>query len=205
MRTFRQGVARAALALAVTALAVTGAVAQTPPGQTGEQKRPAGRGGQRPGMPPGGELNLQTVQNLVDAWALVQAEKDLELSNEQYPDFVARMTRLNNARRRFMMERQRLIRELRASVMTPAENRPEDAALTEKVRSLDDLNQKAAQEVRRLAQEVDGVLTPYQRARFRIFEEQIERQKIDMLIRARAGRGTEPAPAPVAGKARGGG
>jgi hypothetical protein len=33
---------------------------------------------------------------------------------------------------------------------------------------------------------VDEVLTPRQQARFRLFEERIEQQKLDLLMRARA-------------------
>jgi Spy/CpxP family protein refolding chaperone len=182
MTTGTRRLTRAGLAL-VVALAGTGLQAQAPPDQaTPPPQRPAARGGQRP-IPPGAELNVQNVQNLVDAWALVQAQKELELSDEQHPNFVARMTRLQTTRRRFMMERQRLMREMRAMVF--GSPRPDDAAVSEKVKALDDLQQRSADQVRKLTAEMDAVLTPFQRARFRLFEEQIERQKLDMLMRAR--------------------
>jgi hypothetical protein len=57
--------------------------------------------------------------------------------------------------------------------------------VSEKVKALDDLQQRSADQVRKLTAEMDAVLTPFQRARFRLFEEQIERQKLDLLMRAR--------------------
>ena len=57
----------------------------------GAPARTAPRGGQRPGGPgaatPADQLQ---VQRLLDAWALVQAKDQLQLTDEQYPGFVAR-------------------------------------------------------------------------------------------------------------------
>ena len=203
MTTFTHGVKQAAVVLATLTVALAGVSAQAPPPQTGGQQRQAGRPtGQRAPVGPGGELNLQTVQNLVDAWALVEAEKDLELTNTQYPDFVAKMQRVQSTRRRHMMERQRMLRELNA--MAFAGQRPDDAALTEKLKAFDQLTERTAQELRQVTQELDGIFTPYQRVRFRLFEERMERRKIELLARARAGRagggGTVPAAPPAKGR-----
>ena len=196
-------VSHAALALAMVAVLGRDSGAQTtqtaPPRQANKeaQRQAAGRGGLRPGGPAGeaNPQNIQAVQSLVDGWAIVEARKRLELSDEQYAGFVAKFTNLQNARRRHMMARQRLLRELNAAAFGATETRPADAVFTEKVKALDDLSQTATQELRQLALEVDNVLTPYQRARFRLFEEQVERQKLDLLSRSRQGRGAEPPPA----------
>jgi hypothetical protein len=183
---------RTALLVMVAALTVTDVWAQTapPPG------RPAPRNAQR-GMRAGGPadapLNLQNLQNLVDAWALVEAQKFLVLSNEQYPNFVARMTRLQNTRRRHMMERRRLLAELRPLVNGPGPY--QDEAISTKMKALDELNQRASQEARQAVLELDGVLSPFQRGRFRMFEEQMEVKKLEFIGRARQGGGAPP-PAP---------
>ena len=176
-----------AVALAATVALVGGDVwAQTMPAQkqateAARSQRPvAGRSG--PGRPGGpGEIGL--VQNMIDTWALVEAQKQLELTDDQYSSFVPRMTKLNTARRRHMADRTRLLGELRQLLRgaTPAS----DDAIADKVRAIDDLNQRSGQELRQLAAELDGTLTPYQRARFRLFEELIELRKIDMLLRVR--------------------
>ncbi len=199
MTTFTRVVKPLAVVLATVTVALAGVSAQAPP--PGERQGDRGKGGRGAGAP--GDLNVMTVQNLVDAWALVEAEKDLELTNTQYPDFVARMQRIQNTRRRHMMERNRMMRELNG--LTFASPRPDDAALTEKLKAFDQLTEKSAQEMRQLNQELDGILTPYQRARFRLFEERLERRKLDLLMRSRAGRagGDGPAAAPPP-KGRGG-
>ena len=187
------------LIVAAVAMAVVSVGAQTAP----PPERPAGKGGARAGAP-AGELNLQTVQSMVDAWALVEAQKQLDLSEEQHGTFVTRMMRLQNLRRRHMMERQRLLREMGGVAFSGGSQRPDDAALTEKLKTFDDLSQRSAQELRQATQELDAILTPYQRVRFRVFEERIERQKIDMLMRARAARGGGTAPVVPPQKGRGG-
>lgn len=58
---------------------------------------------------------------------------------------------------------------------------PRDELVDEKVRALDELARRAGDELRKSYQEVDAVLTPWQRGRFRLFEEQLERRKIELL------------------------
>lgn len=61
----------------------------------------------------------------------------------------------------------------------------EDDAIAEKLKALDDLNQRGQEEIRTAYAAVDGILTPAQRGRFRLFEEQIERRKVDLLMKVR--------------------
>jgi hypothetical protein len=208
MTTFTRCVKQTALVAATVTVAVASVVAQAPPPQQTGSQTPQRQQGLRPNprgvVPPGGELNVQTVQNLVDAWALVEAQQELALADGQLSDFVAKMQRVQSTRRRHMMERQRQLRELRALAF--ASQKPDDAALTEKLKAFDQLNERSAQEMRQVVQELDGMLTPYQRVRFRVFEEAMERRKIDLLTRARAGRAggggaTAPAqPPPATGR-----
>jgi Spy/CpxP family protein refolding chaperone len=204
MTTCTRRVKQAGIALVTITLAIASVSAQAPPPQAGQAPQ---RQGNRPGGPRGpaapGELNLQTVQNLVDAWALVEAEKDLELTNTQYSDFVARMQRVQSTRRRHMMERQRMLREMNGMLF--GNPRPDDAAINEKLKAFDQLTERSAQEMRQVVQDLDGILTPYQRARFRLFEERMERRKLELLTRARAGRGGgDGTAATPPGKGRGG-
>ena len=209
MTTFERHVKRASLVAAVitVAIASVGAQGQAPPPANKTPERPAARGLGRGDAAPG-EFSIQAVQDALDGMVLIEAERELGLTGEQYPDFFAKMRRIQNVRRRHTMERTRMFRELNA--MTFANPKPDDAALTEKLKTFDQLNERSAQEMRQLAQELEGILTPYQRVRFRLFEERMERRKIDMLARARAGRaggggGNPPAQSPAApGKGRGG-
>jgi hypothetical protein len=168
-----------ALAVAGASLAPDVARAQDPQTQTAPA-RTAPRGGQRPGGAGGATPADQLqVQRLLDAWALVQAKDQLQLTDEQYPGFVARMTKLHNTRRRIAMERRQLMGELRMLLnQSPA---AKDDVLTTKVRALDELTKRGADESQQATLEIDGALTPWQRGRFRMFEELIERRKIEML------------------------
>ena len=46
-------------------------------------------------------------------------------------------------------------------------------------------DERAAAELRRALDGVDEILTVRQQARFRLFEDQMERRKLDLLMRAR--------------------
>ncbi len=61
----------------------------------------------------------------------------------------------------------------------------EDDALRTQLKALNDLDARVGTEVRQALEGVDQVLDLRQQARFRLFEEQMERRKVDLLMRAR--------------------
>jgi hypothetical protein len=141
-------------------------------------ERPAGRAGRAPLAPTNSEL-----ATILDAYAIVQAQNALKLDDEQYGRFVSRLKRLQDARRRNTQIRGRLIQELRK--MT-ADASTDEGAIRERLRALRDAEQQAAEALRREYDSLDEVLDPRQQVRFRVFEEQLERRKLDLLMRARA-------------------
>jgi len=126
-------------------------------------------------------MNAQQVQELLDTFAVMQAEQALQLSEEQYPNFVAQLRKLQITRRRFQQERQRLLRELNGLAQRGDAAREE--MLLAKLRELDDLGQRTVEQMRERYADLDRVLTPIQRARFRFFEDQLERRKIELLMK----------------------
>ena len=180
--------ARMIVALAMAGACLTPGVARAQDPQTQGAARTGPRGGQRAGgagaATPADQLQ---VQRLLDAWALVQAKEQLQLTDDQYPRFVARLTKLHDTRRRIAMERRRLMGELRMLLnQTPV---AKDDVLTTKIRALDEITKRGADEAQQATLEIDGVLTPWQRGRYRMFEELVERRKIEMLRSISAGRG----------------
>ena len=164
--------------------------AQNPPAQNPppppDQARGRAQRGLRQNLPPvTANMNAQEVQKWLDTWALIEAERVLQLTQEQYPNFVARLTRLHNIRRRTQMERRRALGEIGGLVQGPGPHRED--AINERLRILDEQTQKAAQEIRQAYADLDAVMTPVQRGRFRLFEEAIERRKIDLLSKVRPG------------------
>ena len=166
-----------------------------------QSERPAGRGQRgRMNPPPGGPMNQQQLQDYFDVHATIVAERELQLTADQYPPFVARLRRLQQARRQQINQRNRAMRELAPLVAGAGPFKDED--IQARFKTFDEANQRALQEIRQAELELDGVLTPWQRVRFRLLEERLERQKIEMLIKLRGAGGGPPSP-PAARPGRG--
>ena len=121
------------------------------------------------------------IQRLFDAYAVMQAQQELQLSDDQFPRFLTRVKALQDVRRRGQMQRGRMLQELRRLSQVPGQ----DDALRTQLKALNDLDARVATEVRQALDGVDQVLDLRQQARFRLFEEQMERRKVDLLMRAR--------------------
>jgi len=152
-----------------------------------QQQVQRGRGQGGLPNPPSG-VSVQELQEMFDAFALVQAQRVLRLSDEQYQRFFVRMNRLQDVRRQHTRQRMRLINELRR--MAGPQGTADDATISASLAELGGLDEKFAQSLRAARAAIDEVLTVRQRAAFRFFEEDMERQKIEFMTRARQpGRG----------------
>jgi hypothetical protein len=165
------------LAPVLCALACAG-VLSTPAPAAGQ---PAPQAGERPNRPAAALTNAE-LGTLLDAYAIVQAQSALQLTDDQYGKFVSGLKRLQDTRRRGTQERARLMQELRRLVNAAG---TDDAAIGERLKALAELEERSAQAIRQEYAALDEVLDLRQRARFRIFEEQLERRKLDLLMRAR--------------------
>jgi hypothetical protein len=123
------------------------------------------------------------IQRLFDAYVVMQAQQALQLSDEQFPKFLARVKTLQEVRRRGQVQRGRMLQELRRLSQTPGQ----DDALRNQLKALNDLDARLGTDVRQALDGVDQTLDLRQQARFRLFEEQMERRKVDLLMRARQG------------------
>jgi hypothetical protein len=138
---------------------------------------------QAPAGPGTDNVSPAEIQRLFDAYALVQAQAQLKLSDDQYPSFLARYKALQDLRRRSQNERGRIIQDLRRLTMEDAKS--DDGQLKDRIKALQDLDAQTAADVRKAYDAVDQVLAVSQQAKFRVFEEQIERRKIDLVTLAR--------------------
>jgi len=131
-----------------------------------------------------GNMTPAEIQKLFDAYIVVEAQRDLELSDVQYPQFIARLRTLQDTRRRNQQERIQLMGRLQrlTAPRTPA---AAAGVIEGFLKNLDDLEVRNATEMRKAYTELDQVLDARQRARFRVLEEQVERRKIELLMRAR--------------------
>ena len=141
---------------------------------------------ERPRAPRGGLAPAEVVA-MLDAYAVVQAQDALQLNDAQYGAFVTRLKKLQDIRRKNQQARNQIIQDLRR-LTSPAANLPaDDAAIRAGLKNLRDVDERAAAELRHAYETIDEVLDAPQQARFRIFEETIERRKLDLLMRARQG------------------
>ena len=153
-------------------------------GQQAQDAQPPARG--RAGRAAADGLSPVEVVNMLDAYAMLQAQNALQLTDEQYGPFVTRLKRLHQTRRQAQQERHRLIQQLRRQA-GPQANSADENAIRANLKALRELDERAAREERQAYDAVDELLDARQQARFRIFEETLERRKLDLLLRARQG------------------
>jgi hypothetical protein len=70
----------------------------------------------------------------------------------------------------------------------------DEATLRDKLKALKETETKSAEDIRRAYDALDEALDLTQQARFRLFEEQVERRKFEFLTRARQRASEAPAP-----------
>jgi len=119
---------------------------------------------------------------MFDSYALMQAQDLLKISDEQFPPFLSRFKTLQDVRRRALQERGRLVQELRQLVNAP---QADEAQLKERLKALADLEARTADDVKKAQDAIDQVLDVRQQAKFRVFEENMERRKLELVTRAR--------------------
>ena len=122
---------------------------------------------------------------MLDTYALVQAQDTLQLDDGQYGQFVVRLKKLQEIRRRNQQARIQVVQDLRRLSDPRAAASRDENAIRERLRALRELDERAAADLRRAYDAVDELLNVTQQARFRVFEENVERRKLDLLVRAR--------------------
>lgn len=142
-------------------------------------------------------MSLPEVIRTLDGYAIVQAQDALQLSDPQYGNFVVRLRRLQEIRRTHQQARNRILAELRRLTGPPerrgageadaAPRQVDEAAVREQLKALRAHDDQAAVALRKAYDDLDEVLDARQQARFRIFEEALERRKLDLIMRARQG------------------
>ena len=132
-----------------------------------------------------GELSPGEVVGMLDAYALVQAQDALQLNDSQYGTFVGRLKKLQETRRKNQQARNQIVQELRRLAGPQAATPVDEAGIRDQLKALHDLDERSTADMRRAYDSLDEVLDVRQQARFRIFEEMIERRKMDLLMRAR--------------------
>jgi hypothetical protein len=155
------------------------------------QGRAAARGATDAGMAP---IAVAELQRLFDAYFVMQAQDALKLDDTQFAQFLPRLKAVQDARRRNEQARHQLVAEL-AKLTAPAATLDE-AHVKERLRALHELDARAAGELQRAYEALDQILDVRQQARFRVFEQNMERRKLELMLRAQRSQ------APAAGPGR---
>jgi hypothetical protein len=123
------------------------------------------------------------VQRLMDAYALMQAQDQLKISDEQFSQFLSRYKALQDIRRKALQEHARLVNEMRR--ILNGGGATDDAGLTERLKAINDLDARSAADLQKAYDAIDHILDVRQQAKFRVFEENMERRKLEFVTRAR--------------------
>ena len=154
----------------------------------------AGRLGR--GAPPLDEAAVSPaeIQRMFDSYALMQAQEQLRISDERFPQFLTRFKALQDVRRRGLQERARVVQELRRLMNDP---QSDEGQIKDRLKSLDELEARSDGDIRKAYDAINQVLDVRQQAKFRVFEENMERRKLELVTRARqANRKQQQQPKP---------
>ena len=157
----------------------------------------APRGAQEPVLPPGGpDMSPAEIQKLFDGYLIVQAQEALALSEQQFAQF---LPRLDHAAGHAPAEPagahspdQRAAAAHATNERTRRGRCGRRRPLKERLSALQELEARSAAEMRKAYNAIDEVLDVPQQARFRVFEEPIERKKLDLVMRARQQQQNRP-------------
>lgn len=122
------------------------------------------------------------VQRMFDSYALMQAEPFLQLREDQFALFLTRFRALQDARRKGLAQHAKILGDIRKLLAQPE---PDDAAIREQMKALDEADRQTQADVKRSSDGIDQVLDLRQQAKFRVFEEAMERRKLELVTKAR--------------------
>lgn len=150
--------------------------AQVPLRQALRQAQRQGGGDAEPTVSPA------EIQRMFDSYALMQAQEQLKINDDQFPQFLTRFKTLQDIRRRTLAERARHVVELRRLLNAP---QVDEGAIREHLKGLQELEERSQADIRKAYEAIDQVLDLRQQAKFRVFEELMERRKLELVTRAR--------------------
>lgn len=172
----------AAALVILAACAPSAALAAPRGGAQGRQGRQAVPPGTAAAAVEDGNITPAEIRRMFDSYALMQAQDQLKITDEQFPKFLTRFKALQDVRRRTLLERARMLQELRRMTNEP---QPDESALKDRVKALEDLEVRSQADVRKAYEGIDQVLDVRQQARFRVFEEAMEQRMLQLITRAR--------------------
>jgi hypothetical protein len=143
---------------------------------------PARAQGRAGGAPQGDVVTPAELQRMFDGYSILQAQEFLQISDEAYTKFLPRFKMLLDTRRQALQQRTRVLNVIRRLLM---DAQPDEGMLKEALKQLQEIDSRGEADARRAYEAIDQVLDVRQQAKFRVFEEQMERRKLELVTRAR--------------------
>lgn len=122
---------------------------------------------------------------MVDAYVVSNLQESLELSDEQFAKAIPLVKKLQRERREYLLERVRLLREMRKLLRQGGAVEPQLLELLKQAKQQD--AEGPARTQRNLAA-LDALLSPIQQAKYRVLEGEVEQRMRELMSRARAAR-----------------
>ncbi len=176
------------LAVTWTASAASAAAqdVQAPPAASARVRPEARQAqGRAAAAPQADRLDIAELQRLFDAYTVMQAQEALQLDDEQFGRFLPKLKALQDTRRRGEQARNRLVADL--GRLTAASAAVDESAVRARLRDLQELESRTSADLRRAYDTLDALLDVRRQARFRVFEQNMERRKLQLMLRARRG------------------
>ena len=164
----------------LAAVLVSGAVPCAAQGAQ-RQARPNGRGAAEGGDDPA--VTPAEIQRMFDSYALMQAQEQLKITDDQFPKFLPRFKALQDIRRQGLQQRTRVLMTIRQAFQNG--QTPDESQLRDLLKQLDEIDTRTNADVKKAYDAIDQVLDVRQQAKFRVFEENMERRKLELVTRAR--------------------
>jgi hypothetical protein len=149
----------------------------------------SGTAAQEDGESNKGQERRDEAFRMVDAYVIANLQESLGLDDATYEKAIPLVNKLQKVRREFFHERSRMQRKMRHLL------RSGTATEAQVVEMLDDfkaLDVQGPERIRKQVEELDGLLTPLQQAKYRVFELEVERRMRDLMRRARRERSPQP-------------
>jgi hypothetical protein len=135
--------------------------------------------------PPPGRQAREEAFRMVDAYVVSNLQESLGLSDEQFARAIPLVKNLQRDRREYLLERGRLMREMRRLLQQGGEVEP---PVLELLRQAKQLEAEGPERARRSLEALDALLTPIQQAKYRVLEGDVEQRMRELMNRARAAR-----------------
>jgi Spy/CpxP family protein refolding chaperone len=143
-------------------------------------------------MPPGAAR--EEAGRMVDAYVLSNLQESLGLSDDQFVKLLPLVKRLQAERRETMERRSRALREMRRLLKSGSATEPEVLAQLKEFKAIETDEPARG---RKDMEAIDGLLTPLQQAKFRVFEAEVGQKLRELMGQMRRQNRADSRPDPA--------